>query len=196
MARPHAVDLTDDLIELAAEGYRTGLPMEQVAASINVHKRTLQRWISAGDDEIARRDDHPNDEPPNNPRLDAFVTLATAIKAADSRFVQENLLLLRRAATQGNVKKRVVTTKRDGTQTVEETIGEPAWQAAAWLLERRHTAQFGRQIRQEISGPDGGPVQVDAVTEAALGDKLAAYYQGVADGQQLADQPAEDPSGA
>ena len=32
------------------------------------------------------------------------------------------------------------------------------WTAAAWLLERRYPKDFGR--RQEITGPDGGPLQV------------------------------------
>jgi len=33
-----------------------------------------------------------------------------------------------------------------------------AWQADAWWLERRFPKEFGR--RQEITGPDGGPIMV------------------------------------
>ena len=35
------------------------------------------------------------------------------------------------------------------------------WQADAWMLERRHPEKWGRreQIKQEISGPDGGPIE-------------------------------------
>lgn len=45
---------------------------------------------------------------------------------------------------------------------VEAGSGDNAqWQARAWLLERRHTAMFGRS-RVEVSGPDGGPVQTQA----------------------------------
>lgn len=186
MARTKAVDLTPELISLAVEAYRIGEPMEQVAGKLGVHKRTLQRWINAGDDEIARQFEDPNSEPPENPRLDAFVQLAAAVKEADSRFVEENLLLIRRAAAQGHVKKRTTTTKRDGSQVVEEVMGEPQWTAAAWLLERTHNSQFGRQIRQEISGPEGGPIQLDESAEARISEKLDAYYQGVADGRSLA----------
>lgn len=191
MARTRAVDLTPDLIELVAEGYRSGMPLEQVAGSVGVHRVTLSRWIKAGTDEIARRDEAPDSEPPDDARLDAFVTLAAAIKAADARFVQENLLLIRRAATSGAVKKRTTTTKRDGSQVVEETLAEPQWTAAAWLLERRHTAEFGKQTRVELSGPEGGPIQVDESAEARISEKLEAYYQGVSDGRELA---AEAPS--
>lgn len=35
------------------------------------------------------------------------------------------------------------------------------WQADAWMLERRHPEKWGRreQIKQEITGKDGGPIE-------------------------------------
>jgi hypothetical protein len=36
------------------------------------------------------------------------------------------------------------------------------WQAAAWLLERRHPDRYARTVRTELSGAEGGPVQVEA----------------------------------
>lgn len=33
------------------------------------------------------------------------------------------------------------------------------WTAAAWWLERRRRADYGKQERVEVSGPDGGPVR-------------------------------------
>lgn len=36
-----------------------------------------------------------------------------------------------------------------------------AWQAAAWLLERRHPESYGRR-RLEMSGPEGAPVEMSA----------------------------------
>jgi hypothetical protein len=38
------------------------------------------------------------------------------------------------------------------------------WTAAAWLLERRYPAEYGR--RTELVGPGGGPLQVDATAAA------------------------------
>jgi hypothetical protein len=38
---------------------------------------------------------------------------------------------------------------------------DPAWQAKAWILERRHPTRWTRTERKEISGPNGGPIQVD-----------------------------------
>lgn len=37
------------------------------------------------------------------------------------------------------------------------------WQASAWYLERSHPQRWGRFQRTEITGRDGGPVEIDAV---------------------------------
>lgn len=44
------------------------------------------------------------------------------------------------------------------------------WQASAWYLERSHPQRWGRFQRTEITGRDGGPIEVDA---AALERKIA-----------------------
>jgi len=55
------------------------------------------------------------------------------------------------------------------------------WQAAAWYLERTNNADWGRTVRTEVSGPDGGAVQVDvdsvyrkleAVTQRVLNTEI------------------------
>lgn len=184
-------NLSDDTINAIAEAYRTGVPQAQAAALAGVTQFALSRWIKLGSDELDRLGEDPDAEPEDTDRTRNAIKLVKAIKEAEGKFVQEQLLLIRRAATQGHVKRRTTTTKRDGTQTTEEVLGEPQWTAAAWLLERRHNQQFGRQIRQEISGPDGGPIQVDESAEARISEKLDAYYQGVADGRSLASEATE-----
>jgi hypothetical protein len=39
------------------------------------------------------------------------------------------------------------------------------WQAAAWYLERTNNPEWGRTVKTEVSGPDGGaiPIDVDSV---------------------------------
>lgn len=38
------------------------------------------------------------------------------------------------------------------------------WQAAAWKLERKFPQRWGRFQRTEITGRDGGPIEVDAAS--------------------------------
>lgn len=49
------------------------------------------------------------------------------------------------------------------------------WTAAAWLLERRYPKEFGR--RQEISGPDGGPIPITDTGRDRLAKMLEEMYQ-------------------
>lgn len=192
MARPTAQDLTPELIEAVADAYRTGLTMKLVAGLVGIHERTLGRWLQAGNDEITRQHETPTEPPRNDPRLSAFVELALAVKEADSKFVQEQLLIIRRAAVEGKQVKTVTRmNSKTGVTTTErtETVGG-LWTAAAWLTERRHTQDYGRQTKMEISGPDGGPIQVDDSAEARISEKLEAYYQGVADGREIASEAA------
>lgn len=56
------------------------------------------------------------------------------------------------------------------------------WQAAAWLAERRHPDRYGRTVKTQISGPDGGPVQTQASVVIVPGTMpdAAAWAQKVA----------------
>lgn len=51
---------------------------------------------------------------------------------------------------------------RQIVQAASGTRNQPGdWKAAAWLLERKHPDRFGRRVSQSISGPGGGPVQIE-----------------------------------
>lgn len=63
------------------------------------------------------------------------------------------------------------------------------WTAAAWLLERRHPDEFGVR-RVEVTGPNGGPIQVD-VRASELLDRLRALTAGepASNGHGVLDDP-------
>lgn len=50
---------------------------------------------------------------------------------------------------------------------IRQAADNGTWQAASWLLERKHGERWGRndKIRQEISGPNGAPITL-SVEEA------------------------------
>lgn len=58
---------------------------------------------------------------------------------------------------------------------------QKTWQAAAWFLERKHGERWGRndRLRQEISGPDGGPIPFSV--EDARRAIIAALDEGAKD---------------
>lgn len=58
-----------------------------------------------------------------------------AIKRAEEKFVAYNVALIMKAA-------------------------DKQWQAAAWLLERKHYKEFGRKDQHELTGKDGAPIKI------------------------------------
>jgi hypothetical protein len=56
---------------------------------------------------------------------------------------------------------------------IQRAASDGTWQAAAWFLERSHPRKWGRHDRHEVTGPDGGPLEV-AVDAESLEARLAA----------------------
>lgn len=63
-----------------------------------------------------------------------FAEFAEAIKEAEAQAEVRNVALIQQAAQGGT------------------------WQAAAWYLERKYPARYGRRDRMEHTGAEGGPI--------------------------------------
>jgi hypothetical protein len=50
-------------------------------------------------------------------------------------------------------------------EKIEAAATEGAWQAAAWKLERRYPADFGRRDGLEVTGKDGAPLIIRYVND-------------------------------
>jgi hypothetical protein len=50
------------------------------------------------------------------------------------------------------------------------------WQAAAWRLERKYPARWGRKTQHEVTGKDGKPVEITNPKQQLL-DKINAIVQ-------------------
>lgn len=65
---------------------------------------------------------------------------------------------------------------------IQKAANDGNWQAAAWMLERRDPQNYGRTMRTQVTGADGGPVQMAAqvVVVPALAASSDAWASGVA----------------
>ena len=157
--------LTDPVAEQIGRDIASGLPQHVAAARAGVSPDTLTTWLrrarairdgdtntpcptcnATGDQpcrtatgKIAK---HPhsgrrtNDTPGGDNNL--FLRLLRAVERGEADAHARNLGLIQKAA-------------QDGT-----------WQAAAWFLERRYPELYGRTVRTEVSGPQGGPVKLES----------------------------------
>jgi hypothetical protein len=48
---------------------------------------------------------------------------------------------------------------------IDNSAKNGTWQASAWILERKQPKKWGRYDRTEITGADGGPIQINVSTE-------------------------------
>lgn len=79
----------------------------------------------------------------------AYAEFAEKVAQAEAQAEAANIAVIRQAARP--------TKNRQGD-----------WKAAAWLEERRHPQRWGRRdtTAVEVSGPDGGPIAIDATVKA------------------------------
>jgi len=155
------------------------MPLTHAAAVAGVHRATLHRWMARGQEEADRVSEGGRPEPSERPYRDFCDRLTRARAAVAERSIGR----LERAARGGFVTRRIERsyTNDDGqvVTEVEEHREAPAWRVDAWLLEKSFPADFGRSVdaRVEVTGPGGGPVQVNDERLALLTRRLAEYAQ-------------------
>jgi hypothetical protein len=60
---------------------------------------------------------------------------------------------------------------------IEKAATDGNWQAAAWKLERRYPADYGRREAIEHTGKDGGPIQTrGTLTAEEQAERIAALF--------------------
>jgi hypothetical protein len=175
-------------------------PWDIVAKAAGITRQTLVAWIREGG--LARGRIARGERVTASQRR--YAEFLDALEKAEGEAVTERLSLIRDAATGG--RQRTKTVERviwegegdNRTERVVERVtttetAEPLWTAAAWLLERRRPAEFGRRV--ELTGADGTPLVPKEDRAAALAEALEAYQRGVEDGRKRAgEEPAELPT--
>lgn len=138
--------LTDEVQERIVTAVRGGNYLDDAARYGGVTDRTVLNWMQKGREALAEVD---GEDDLVAPEMEIYVRFFRAIEKARSDAVVRNLTLVQRAA-------------------------EDNWQAAAWYLERTNPRKWGRRDTLEVTGEDGGPVQVHVSARETLAEKFAA----------------------
>lgn len=162
--RGRPTKLTPQVAEKIIAAVRAGNYLETAAENAGVNRTTLYRWQQAGSDADA------------DPELRDFCNALTRARAeAEARMVGCVL----RDAMGGTVVKRITRTYRNGVVETEEQVTPPNHRAAIEFLSRSFPQTWGRRA-VEVTGADGGPVQVEqrSVIIGVLADRLHATFAG------------------
>ena len=134
---PRKTKLSRKLIERLALAVRKGLQIAQACEKAGIAEGSYYRWLSADEAGVKR-----------NPLIGV---LREAIQKAEARFEDESLQRIREAGRGGAVVRTVVRTTRQGDTIEETTYSTPAWQADAFLLERKHPDRYSRLVKTDVT---------------------------------------------
>jgi len=127
--------LTPKIIEEAAKLISIGSYARTAMHALNINPSTWYEWIKIGD--RAAHKLTKNEELTPDERMKYNFT--TALKKAEGMFIAQNLNLIQQAAPKN-------------------------WQAAAWLLERRHPDMFSLTQRIQVT-PVPQPLTVEEIQQ-------------------------------
>lgn len=142
MGRPSL--LSDEVETLIVAELKDGSSTEDAGALCGINVDTVRHWVREGVRAQRALDEDGTAIPDNRV---AMVQFSAAVKLAKAEA---------RKHARSHIKRAMPT----------------QWQAAAWFLERSAPEQYGKQTKTEISGPDQGPIQVEA--KGSLGDAIDA----------------------
>jgi hypothetical protein len=168
--------LTYEVQDRIVNAVAAGNYIEAAAASAGISKQSVYEWQRIGA-RVKRREHaaHDKGETPDK-RTDhehRCVAFSDAVDRAQADAeITDNLRLYRLAEGGATITKTVE--KRDPagnllerTTTTEETLPNPA--VIMWRLERRFPDRWGRR-RLEVTGADGGPIEVTSPLDMLRGE--------------------------
>lgn len=147
---------------------RHGSFIDAAAGAAGIERSTFYDWLKDGASAHQKQ--------ARGVRLTAserrYATFASAVYEAEhDAETREVGGIYRLGVGGGSVTETTTVTDPDGKETVRVTVKElpPNLQAMAWHAERRWAAKWNRRQQIEVSGPEGGPIQV----ESPLADVMA-----------------------
>lgn len=170
--------LTAELADQITNFVTDGASVEDAAGAVGVHKSTVFRWQARGREAIASR--AAGSDPAASD--DLFVAFAEGLETARYKSKVEAIRMWRKAILGWDEKETttVTVTTPDGKTTTRTTIREGHnfdYRAVVEWLERRYPKEFGRLIRQEITGPDVDELPIEERVAALVAEVESALAQ-------------------
>lgn len=173
---PGSTKLTPDLEKVICTALAATPVIKTACEHAGIARRTYHQWMTDGDQQIADLatqlgveptavglDDVDFDEYPR-----AHFALATRKARADYLITRLARITQAGAGVPEKTTKTVTRTTKDGDKVVETTTTERVvrhWQADAWTIERQFP-EFRTTSRHEVTGADGGPLEVSVDVRA------------------------------
>ena len=128
----NAPSVNAEKIKVFINSLKNGAYIETACTYAGVGESSVYRWLERGRNENARIEEGGSPDPKETP----YWELWEAIEKARSEATLRNLTLIQTAAQGGS------------------------WQAAAWYLERTSPKLYARRNYNEVTGKDGGALEV------------------------------------
>lgn len=138
--------LTPSVQETIVNAVRIGAYLDDAASLAGISRGTLFRWLADGRDASERAD--AGEELDDRSLL--YRDFCDAVEKARADAMLRNIGIIQTAAQNGT------------------------WQAAAWYLERTNPKKWGRHDTVELTGADGGAIQVEVSAKDTLRAKFEA----------------------
>jgi transposase len=172
--RPRAItpEVQDRLTNLLT----LGMYVEPACQACGISAATYYKWRAEGEelavDRRVTQESGGTWKPPaagsiGQAYLEFYEATERALGGQEAAWLQTIGAAASGGATFTEVKREVEHVRGEDGKVTPRIVGEtrtehvmkPAWQAAAWILERRHPDRWGRRERVELTGRDGGPVE-------------------------------------
>jgi hypothetical protein len=158
--------LTPDLQQRIVELVQAGNYLSTAAEAAGIARRTLYQWLALGL-QAQNAIDRGERITPTARRYAQFAHTLSRVRA---RAEAGAVLTVTNAMRGGAVVRETTRRHRDGSEETERLYAPPDGRLALEYLARTAPARWGRRQAVEVSGPGGGPVEV----EHGISDDAAA----------------------
>ncbi|MEV8636841.1 helix-turn-helix domain-containing protein [Streptosporangium sp. NPDC051023] len=155
--------LTPDTQKRIIDAVRAGATYQAAAGAAGVAERTFYQWLQKAE------------QPGADPALVQFAhDLNRARNEVEVRLVAGSVM---KAAMGGAVVRETTRTLRDGTQETVRDYAPPDGRLGLDVLARQFRERGWARERLEVTGADGGPIQVQHAVINQLAEQLQAELE-------------------